>query len=161
MNNSGLTKLTDQTGLIALPAPAVISGTSEYDYTYAGLPTAAKGGTSISWEVRQDTAPSSYTSSVSENRLIITNTKTTNFSANIEWRDATTKNETRPSSVSLQLYRYSASNTNPIEYGGAQTVTGTASQDTWPVSFSDLPLYDENNNIYIYPELFTEQKNHY
>ncbi len=66
----------------------------------------------------------------------------------IKWDDNSDALEGRPDDVTIQLYRKTPVGTLEAVPGAEQVVTGTG--DTWTFKYEDLPIHDENGQLYTY-----------
>ena len=110
--------------------------------TFTDLPV-YENGQKITYTVREVSEPEGYTSSgdgTEENSYTITNTytpETTEITATKVWEDNNNQDGKRPPSVEFELYK------NGIATGNRKTLT----EDTWTVTFTDLPVYENGQKI--------------
>ena len=119
--------------------------TSAWHGSFTDLPTyESDGTTAIQYRVVETSGPSNYiydgvTGNMSEG-FVLTNTLETSLTVTKEWvgSDGT--------SATFQLYR-------SVKGGTAEAVSGktlTLTSSNWTGSFTDLPAYDSDGNLYTY-----------
>lgn len=144
-------------GSLGLDIPPVfkLSGTGAY---YSGLSPSDPDGNLIEYKVELKSVPTGdhnlrYTCNevVTEDGIQTFNfIEIIDFSADIKWNDDSNREKIRPDSLNnLVLHRVSENGTDVV-ISETVSITGTANQNIWSVSISDLPRYDENNYEYDY-----------
>ena len=110
--------------------------------TFTNLPV-YENGQKITYTVKEVNVPDGYTSSgegTEINNYTITNTHTpeiTEITAKKQWNDNNDQDGLRPESVEFELYK------NNIATGTKKTLT----EDTWTVTFDNLPVYENGQKI--------------
>ena len=133
------------------PEPAIQSlSYNLVRYTYADLPKYDHGDP-VEYTIQQDSL-TDYLTAVDGNTIM--NTLKTSIAINIQWWDASTKIQTRPSAGdwlnNLTLRRESRKPGAPMETISTVSYDLDSTGDTWPLSAGDLPAYDPQGYPYDY-----------
>lgn len=120
-----------------------LSGTgNNWTRNYQNMPLYDENGVGYTYRISEPTVPVWY-SMTQVNNLTVRNTYRGVTSATVTkiWDDFNNKNDTRPTSINIQLLQ------NGNVY---RTVAVTGSGNTWSHSESDLPKYDDAGRLYTY-----------
>ena len=87
---------------------------------------------------------------IASNGTVIIGTDTGKIDINIDkyWWDYNNKNNSRPESLRIELYRKVSGQADPV-YVGYQTID-TNNNNPWKLTLSNLPKYDQDDNEFIY-----------
>ncbi|MGO4945468.1 SpaA isopeptide-forming pilin-related protein [Blautia sp. Sow4_E7] len=116
-------------------------------YVYRGLPSIDAEGNSLSYQVVPFDLPG-YTVSADATNSKFTYRQTTTFNATISWMDSDNADNKRPDALPLNLYRRAANGS--YELVSEDVPVNKNSDNTWSVSVSDLPRYNDSNQEYDY-----------
>ena len=116
-------------------------------YVYRGLPSIDAEGNSLSYQVVPFDLPG-YTVSADATNSKFTYRQTTTFNATISWMDSDNADNKRPDALPLNLYRRAANGS--YELVSEDVPINKNSDNTWSVSVSDLPRYNDSNQEYDY-----------
>ena len=147
------------TALAAQPTPTkTVASYNEDSYTYSDLPKYANG-TLMSYSISQQEL-SNYQTSVSGST--IQNTRTQTMSVHLQWNDASTKAETRPSADGdgfmdhFTLKRRAQKTAAVTEVLTFPSYSLSSSGDLWTFSVPNLPSFDPDGFPYEYMMVQTD-----
>ena len=118
-------------------ASQTVTADNDWNYAFTDLPK-YDNGNEIVYTVDEATTPDGYTSSVDGTTITNTHTpETTEVSGTKTWADNDDQDGKRPASITVNLL----ANGTVVD---TKTVTA---DDNWSYSFTDLPKYDNGNEI--------------
>ncbi|MCY7189190.1 Cna B-type domain-containing protein [Streptococcus gallolyticus] len=118
-------------------ASQTVTADNDWNYAFTDLPK-YDNGNEIVYTVDEATTPDGYTSSVDGTTITNTHTpETTEVSGTKTWADNDDQDGKRPDSITVNLL----ANGTVVD---TKTVTA---DDNWSYSFTDLPKYDNGNEI--------------
>ena len=118
-------------------ASQTVTADNDWNYAFTDLPK-YDNGNEIVYTVDEATTPDGYTSSVDGTTITNTHTpETTEVSGTKTWADNDDQDGIRPDSITVNLL----ANGTVVD---TKTVTA---DDNWSYSFTDLPKYDNGNEI--------------
>jgi hypothetical protein len=141
---------------VSVQDAVTINAETNWSYIWSDLPSVDDNGTILYYYVKEVSTPEGYSTTYNGNGINQTGTitvintstqeepDTVEVTVNKQWENYEPKAET---SIELQLYRRTASDTTQMTVG--ETVTLTA-ENSWTYTWTDLPAKDDSGHSYIY-----------